>query len=214
MCVCDCGVTFTAIGSNIRKGDTKSCGCLAIEWAQTMGSNKDFIALRARSLITHGHKRKSGATPEYKTWLGMKRRCYDKKCKDYPNWGGRGIRVCDEWNESFEAFLRDMGPRPVGPYSIDRLDPNGDYALGNCRWATIQQQGAENHRSNVEVCVDGVVYPSVAAAARLFGVKVSTAWMRIYDGWDVARAVTAPTRSRGAEEDSTRPPVPAPNVDA
>ena len=98
----------------------------------------------------HGHKTGAGPSAEYRTWLGMKRRCTDVKFKDYANWGGRGISVCDRWNKSFEAFLEDMGPKPSQEHQIDRLNPNDNYHPGNCRWATRQQNSSENRRDIIQ----------------------------------------------------------------
>ncbi|KSO37610.2 hypothetical protein APA91_05795 [Pseudomonas aeruginosa] len=119
----------------------------------------------------------------------MKRRCYDEKYKDFPNWGGRGIKVCERWNQSFEAFLKDMGPRPAGRYSIDRIDPDGDYCPENCRWATIHQQASENQRRLTGVEIDGTQFASIAQACAHFGVNVSTAHQRIKAGIPVDIAV-------------------------
>lgn len=193
-CVCLCGVEVLVSGSNLDNGSTKSCGCLAREWGVKMGSNPAYREAKAAGNRTHGQKPKSGATVEYKTWLGMKRRCYDARCKDFPNWGGRGIRVCDQWRDSFERFFADMGRRPDGDYSIDRLDSSKDYSPENCRWATIQQQGGENRRGLVPVTVNGVHFATVKHACVHFGVGISTALQRIYAGIDPAQAVSDTNR--------------------
>lgn len=192
-CVCDCGNEVLVTGPNLRQ-HTKSCGCLKLDWAAEMGSNKTFIAERSTKITKHGAKRRGAATVEYKTWLGMKRRCYDTKYKDFPNWGGRGIRVCERWLHDFTAFLSDMGPRPEGKYSIDRKDPNGDYEPKNCRWVLDSTQGSENKRSNIPVVVGELRFDSIASARRHFGVSQSKAYMRIAAGIDPSVAVSTVER--------------------
>lgn len=127
LCRCDCGAESVAYAGNLRSGKTKSCGC-----NQNNGA----------SGRTHGL---SDSAPEYKTWAGIKRRCFNKNDKAYPAYGGSGITVCDRWSTSFEAFFSDMGPKPGPEYSIDRIDGTRGYEPGNCRWATDTQQ-ARNRR--------------------------------------------------------------------
>ena len=123
---CDCGAAHQVLICNWRR--TFSCGCLR-------------VMLRRIQSTTHGMK----GTPEYQAWQGMKNRCYRKKTWNYSNYGGRGVTVCDAWRESFEAFYKDVGPRPFPEYSLDRIDNNGNYEPGNMRWTTAKVQ-ANNRR--------------------------------------------------------------------
>lgn len=141
--VCDCGAEKLIFANNVKRGLTKSCGCL----------NKKLSGARGKQLCsTHGMSK----TSEYKIWQGMRQRCENENDKDFPNYGGRGIRVCDRWG-SFENFLADMGPRPAG-MSIDRKKVDGNYSPSNCRWATPTTQN-RNRRDNLLVERDGQIGP-------------------------------------------------------
>jgi hypothetical protein len=129
VCECDCGKEIIVSANSLATGNTVSCGCY----------NLDKIKERQTK---HGHSSNGIISPEFRTYRNMKMRCYDTKNKSYKNYGGRGIKICDRWLESFENFLQDMGLRPSPNHSIDRFPNNdGDYEPGNCRWATRYQQG-------------------------------------------------------------------------
>lgn len=129
ICKCICGKEFEAIGSGLRNGNTKSCGCRKSDMCRSAN-------------LTHGMSH----TREHVTWKNMIARCEDPNRPDWNNYGGRGIRVCKRWRTSFQAFLDDMGPRPQGK-SIDRWpNMNGNYEPGNCRWATNSEQGLNRRR--------------------------------------------------------------------
>ena len=124
VCLCSCGKE-TIVQSNNLKSKTQSCGCLIVERVSTLN-------------LTHGKTK----TKEFKTWDSMKQRCGNPKSDSYKDYGGRGIKVCERWINSFENFLADMGQAPAKHFSIDRKDTNGNYEPSNCRWATAKEQRA------------------------------------------------------------------------
>lgn len=145
---------------------------------------------------THGECTRSakalGVTPEYRAWMAIHRRCYNTNTKDYPLYGGSGVRVAEEWHgpEGFSNFLRDMGRRPADKTSIDRIDPNGDYAPGNCRWADWKEQN-RNKRTNKRLAIDGVTKTLIEWSEQ-YGIEESTIRGRLDLGWSIEQAVTTP----------------------
>jgi hypothetical protein len=89
--------------------------------------------------LKHGAARRGAHSPEFKAWRAMRRRCLDPNFIVFENYGGRGIRICDRWAD-FNTFRADMGPKPSPDHSLDRINPDGDYAPTNCRWATRSEQ--------------------------------------------------------------------------
>lgn len=138
----------------------------------------------------HGHA--SENSPSYRTWRGMLTRCNNPADANRHNYGGRGIRVCDRWRTDFAAFLADMGERPSDDHSIDRIDVNGNYEPGNCRWATPTEQ-ANNTRTNRLITIDGTTH-TMAEWARLMGVRDCVPMNRIRRGWSEQDAVLQPRR--------------------
>ena len=134
LCRCDCGSQKTVLNQSLvlalrsPHGGSRSCGCFAI-----------MVATR------HSHASGGHPTAEYTAWLAAKKRCENPKNHSYRHYGARGISMCPEWACDFGQFLRDMGPRPSPLHSLDRIDPEGNYAPGNCRWALPDIQ-ARNRR--------------------------------------------------------------------
>ena len=122
---------------------------------------------------------------EYSSWMSMKMRCLDPKNKDYHRWGGRGITVCQEWIDTFEAFYAHIGPRPKGT-SLDRIDNLRGYDPGNVRWATLSEQ-QRNRRRAYEWHIKGRVFQTVDEAAEHFRVSTHTVWRWVNGQFDKRR---------------------------
>lgn len=129
-------------------------------------------------------------TPTYQTWICMRQRCLNPKAADYPRYGGRGIKICPEWQASFLAFYQDMGERPEKK-TLDRIVTNGDYCKSNCRWASAQGQ-IRNTRVNRCIEFDGETKCLVEWAEAL-GIPSGTISARIRRGWSVEQALTTTT---------------------
>lgn len=132
--------------------------------------------------LTHGHTTDGHVSPEYSVWASMFTRCYKPGHRAYRYYGGRGVRVCERWR-SFENFLTDMGPRPIGT-TLDRWpNKDGNYEPGNCRWATPEEQN-----NNTSACITiefkgRTLRPMEAAAAS--GIPLSTIYKRLRRGWPI-----------------------------
>lgn len=182
-CRCSCGTVSKIPAANLKRGLSKSCGCLA--------RNAHVArALAAPPRVPKDKKPrapKQPRRPEYGVWHHMLRRCSESSNKSYANYGGRGIRVCERWGK-FAAFIADMGPRP--PHmTLERIDVNGNYEPSNCRWATMLEQGA-NKRNNLVATIDGVTR-HVAEWARVSGLNRRTIEARVHRGW-VGPAIISP----------------------
>lgn len=112
----------------------------------------------------------SSKTTEWASWQSMKGRCTNKRLKEYRRYGGRGISVCDRWKESFENFLEDMGQKPSPTHSLDRINNNGNYEPGNCRWATPKEQ-SNNTRKCIVIKFNNKNYSSLAELCTSIGIK-------------------------------------------
>lgn len=172
-CLCSCGETALVRSYSLQTGDTTSCGCFHRE--QTSKASK-----------THGKTFER----VYKSWTGMRSRCNDPNHNRFRNYGGRGIKVCDSWLNSFEQFYLDMGDQPSGKHSLDRINTDGDYCKENCRWATsIQQQN--NTTRNHHLKLKGVTR-TVAEWGRVLGFSPHTIHTRLRAGWSTSEALTTP----------------------
>jgi hypothetical protein len=176
-CLCDCGRTSDVLARCLTVGHTRSCGCFGLESKATN--------------LQHGmHK-----TAIYKIWTGIISRCSNPNNQAWKHYGGRGIRICDEWRNDFMQFYADVGPRPSAKHSIDRYpNPNGNYEPCNVRWATQAQQ-IENRKTTIYVTHDGLTLPSFEWA-KLIGIGSDTIRDRIKAGLPTER-VLAPKGQAG-----------------
>lgn len=181
-CSCQCGQFTTLILSDLRNGHTKSCGCIHKET-----STKKMKAIRhlgERNRLRHG----ASKDPEYYIWRSMKARCNNPKQIHYRSYGGRGIKVCDAWEKSFDTFISDMGKRPTTKHQLDRIDNDGNYSKDNCKWSTPTEQ-QRNKRNNRIIEFNGETLTESEWCQRL-GISRGSVSNRIRKGWPLHRAVT------------------------
>lgn len=174
-CLCDCGTEVIRLYGGLHTGVTKSCGCLHRERRTKHGGT---------------------GTKVYAVWRAMHERCVNPKVRNYPNYGGRGINVCERWKD-YAAFRDDMGPRPDGG-TLDRINNDGNYEPGNCRWATQREQ-MNNVRKNVRLTFRGETR-TVSEWARRLGVTRDRLYWRLKTGWPIEEALTKGW-SRGERRD-------------
>ena len=178
VCQCDCGKIKTVTAGNLKAGTTVSCGCYRYD-------------IRPR---THGMTR----TRIYVIYNDIKMRCYQKQCRNYERYGGRGIKMCDEWLNDPSAFIKwayengydENAPR--GACTIDRIDVNGNYEPANCRWTDARTQ-ANNRTNTVYLEYNGEKH-SIAEWSRIVGIGRTTLRFRLQSGWSVERILTEPPK--------------------
>lgn len=140
----------------------------------------------------HGHSAGGEISPEYQSWYSMRCRCNNPNASNYARYGGRGIRVHERW-DVFENFLADLGPRPSPSHTLDRIDVDGNYEPGNCRWATWQEQH-RNRRNNHRLSFRGETL-TVQEWSERIGIPVKTLHERLRRGLSTERALTQPLRA-------------------
>lgn len=172
--LCFCGKEFESKVDNINNGHTKSCGC-----------KKHQQAINWKHGLT--------GTKEHTIWSLLQGRCYNTLNKNYKRYGGRGIKVCDQWRgeSGFLTFLKDMGPCPF-EYSIDRIDNNGNYEPANCRWATSKTQ--QNNRSNNHIIEYLGQKKTLSQWAEEYRLTADQVIMRLGLKWPIEKILNTPIR--------------------
>lgn len=173
---CACGSEATAAYGRVKTGATASCGCLV----------RERSSVRATK---HGGRN----TPEYSSWIAMRRRCEVEGDKDFPRYGGAGVTISPLWSSSFEAFLAAVGPRPAGT-TLDRIDGRKGYEPGNVRWSTAQVQG-RNRRGTYVWHIRGRTFETITEAAKAFAVSEHTVSRWVNGQFDARRNRTTPPRA-------------------
>ena len=175
LCVCDCGNQTIVDGRDLRRGKTRSCGCLLHEYSKNQKNN-----------FKHGDNH----IRLYKIWVNMRDRCNRKKNKNYKNYGGRGIHVCKEWEDYIMFKKWALNHNYNDNLTIDRINVNGDYSPENCRWITIQEQ-ANNKRNNKKITYNGETH-TIAEWSKIKGYSKGLISSRLSKGWEVEKAIETP----------------------
>lgn len=171
LCKCDCGKTTVAYSNNLIRGKHTSCGCVRNERVANLNKSHGLSNTRL-----------------FRIWKDVKRRCYKDTRPCYDNYGGRGILMCEEWKNDFQAFYEwSMANGYSDNLSIDRIDNNGNYEPLNCRWVDEKIQ-ANNRRCIKPIEYNGEVH-SVAEWAKIKDMKPSTLYYRLSEGWSIEKAL-------------------------
>ena len=171
LCVCDCGKEKIIMSSNLIRGISTTCGCGKIKIGE----------------VTTKHGMTN--TRMFKIWSGIRKRCTNQKCESYKHYGGRGIKISEKWN-NFIDFYNDMKEGYADDLSLDRIDHNGNYEPGNCRWATSKTQN--RNRRNNNVITFNNESKTLAEWSELSGNNYTVINYRIKKGWDTERAIFSP----------------------
>lgn len=185
---CECGGETVARAAAVARGATKSCGCAKAGWRLT-----EEQLQRRRGGLNPNYKHGMTHSPEFLVWKGMLTRCANPNGEHWDRYGGRGIIVCERWASSFEAFFKDVGPRPSPRHSIERKDNDGNYEPSNCIWATRTVQVRNQSRSRM------VEYRGrrmcLTEACEIAGLSYSAVRRRLdVAGWSLERALSQPIR--------------------
>lgn len=179
LCLCDCGKTVVVTARYLKTGHTRSCGCLQSEKAAESASQRN---------ITHGDSKE----PLYHVWQSMRARCNNHKHRAYSNYGGRGISVCAEWNDSYLTFKEwAIKSGYTRGKQLDRIDNNWDYCPQNCRWVSAKEN-SNNKRTNRHIYFGGRTM-TISEWATEKGLAYNTLYSRLVDGWPVERALSEQT---------------------
>lgn len=201
-CKCDCGNT-KIISSNQLRGLTRSCGCLQREKAAQYCKDNGHKHKKEKENIGVGFERL------HRSYADMKKRCENPHSKNYNNYGGRGIRVCTEWKNSFDSFKKwALKNGYADGLTLDRTNVNGNYEPSNCRWVSVKEQN-NNRRNNIVVTYNGETMTLHELSERYTDISYKTIWARLNAGWDLHNAITTPVRrsinGRYIKTLSTRP---------
>lgn len=176
LCQCECGnrQIFVRTGS-LKNSSTKSCGCL-----------------HNKIMTKHGHAKRGYCSKTYIIWDNIKQRCNNSNDKGYKNYGGRGIKICEQWKD-FINFLEDMGNKPEG-MSIDRIDNDGDYCKENCKWSTTKEQ-IRNRRNTILITINSIT-KALAEWCEIYQKPYNRTWVRLYNDWSPEEAFELVPRRR------------------
>ncbi len=181
LCQCDCGGEVEVASYSLKRGNTQSCGCIKRE------QNKKMFT-------THGQTANDKRSRLYRIWVGIKTRCYNERQHEaFSKYGAKGISMCDEWLNSFEAFREwALANGYTDSLTIDRIDPHGSYCPHNCRWATQTEQ--QNNRTNNHFITYNGETHTIAEWGRIMNFSRSLIQHRLARGWSIEKIMTTPQK--------------------
>lgn len=186
-CQCENKTRLVVRGGDLKNGHTKSCGCL---------KKISDIANIEKYNLNNGHVLHGQSNSRlYKIWIDMIRRCSNPKCKRYKDYGGKGIKVCAEWENSFESFANwAISNGYSDKLTIDRINNDDGYCPNNCKWSTYQEQNF-NKRNTVHVTYQDKIY-TLLEIATIFNIPYKNVRDRYYKGWPIDKIISQPIKHR------------------
>jgi hypothetical protein len=196
LCKCSCGNLRDVFAFSLRNGSSWHCGCKDTEVRRKIWDSKSQDQKDAWRKMCNNTRHSMHATKVYRAWVDMRQRCGNPLSKWYATYGGRGITVCEDWQNSFDAFFRDMGNPPTQRHQLGRINNDDGYSKANCRWETPKQN--QRNKSNSRFIETPLGLMNLSEASERFGLSACCIRHRISAGWELGKIFSIPSTHKNS----------------